>query len=145
MSGSRKLLIGGLVIAGVMAYMGYRGAAKSWQYYLTVDECCADRARLVGQPLLVSGRIASGSLAVDDGRTRASFTLAGETSNLQVVCAGPLPGNLAEGVAVLVEGRLDRQGLLCGEKLMTRCASKYQSRVPTSVAEMPGQNGESRR
>ena len=51
-------------------------------------------------------------------------------ANLKVVCSGPLPDNLAEGIAVLVEGRLDDGGLLHGEKVLTRCASKYQSRLP---------------
>ena len=35
---------------------------------------------------------------------------------------------VADGIAVLVEGRLDSAGLLHGERVLTRCASKYQSR-----------------
>ena len=45
-----------------------------------------------------------------------------------------MPDNLAEGIAVLVEGRIDEAGLLRGEKVLTRCASKYQSRRPASTA-----------
>jgi cytochrome c-type biogenesis protein CcmE len=45
-----------------------------------------------------------------------------------------LPDNLANGIAVLVEGRLDDAGLLHGEKVLTRCTSKYQSRQSTSTA-----------
>ena len=129
----RKLVIGGVVVAGLTAYMAYRGAAASWQYYLTVDECLAERESFVGHRLRVSGRIAAGSLARNHDRTWFSFALEGDKANLKVVCSGPLPDNLAEGIAVLVEGRLDEAGLLHGGKVLTRCAGKYQSRQPTST------------
>jgi cytochrome c-type biogenesis protein CcmE len=38
-----------------------------------------------------------------------------------------LPDNLVEGIDVVVEGTLEKQGRLRGEKVMTRCASKYQA------------------
>jgi cytochrome c-type biogenesis protein CcmE len=145
MTTGKKLLIGGMVMAAATAYMAYRGATATWQYYLTADECLADQAGVAGRPLRVSGRVAPGTLVIEAGRTRVSFTLAGETSSLPVVCAGPLPGNLAEGMAVLVEGRLDGNGVLRGDKLLTRCAGKYQSRPPTSIAETPGRATEANR
>jgi cytochrome c-type biogenesis protein CcmE len=129
MTTGKKLVIGGVLIAGLVAYVAYRGAAASWQYYLTADECLSESKSVVGHRLRVSGRIAAGTLALDNARTRASFALAGDHGSLSVVCSGPLPANLAEGVAVLVEGRLDDAGLLHGEKVLTRCASKYESRA----------------
>lgn len=132
MTSGRKLALGGMLVAGLTAYLAYRGASASWQYYLTAEECLAERASLAGHRLRVSGRIAQGSLAVDQERTRASFALEGAAANLDVVCPGPLPDNLADGMAVLVEGRVDDAGVLQGQKVMTRCASKYQSQPPSS-------------
>ncbi len=131
----KKMLIGGAMVAGLTAYMAYRGASASWQYYLTADECRAESASLMGRRLRVSGRIAAGTLAVDRDRSRASFALEANGANLKVVCSGALPDNLAEGIAVLVEGRLDAAGLLHGDKVLTRCASKYESRLPAAVAQ----------
>ena len=136
MTTGRKLVIGGVVIAGLTAYMAYRGAAASWQYYLTAEECLAESQSLFGHRLRVSGRIASGTLAVSGDRRQATFDLEGNGANLRVTCAGPLPDNLAEKIAVLVEGRLDDAGMLHGEKVLTRCASKYQSRATASPAEV---------
>jgi cytochrome c-type biogenesis protein CcmE len=133
MTTGKKLIIGGVIVASLTGYMAYRGASASWQYYLTVDECLAESTSLVGHRLRVSGRIAADTLTVDKSHTRASFALVGEGTKLSVVCSGPLPDNLAEGIAVLVEGRLDDAGLLHGGKVLTRCASKYQSRQPTST------------
>jgi cytochrome c-type biogenesis protein CcmE len=132
MTTGKKLMIGGVLVAGLTGFMAYRGASASWQYYLTADECLAERASLGGHRLRVSGRIAAGTLAVDSDRTHASFALETECAELKVVCSGPLPDNLADGVAVLVEGRLDDESLLRGEKVLTRCASKYESRLPTA-------------
>ena len=51
----RKLAIGGVIIAGVTAYLAYRGASATWQYYLTAEECLAERRSLAGQRVRVSG------------------------------------------------------------------------------------------
>ena len=136
MSTGRKLMIGGALVACLIAYIAYRGASASWQYYLTTEECLSAGKSLLGHRLRVSGLIAAGTLAVDQTRMRTTFALAGDRTNLTVVCLGPLPDNLAEGTAVLVEGRLDDAGQLSGERVLTRCATKYQSRLP--VAEKAG-------
>jgi cytochrome c-type biogenesis protein CcmE len=137
MTTGKKIAIGSAIMAGVTALMAYRGVSAGWQYYLTADECVAESASLAGRRVRVSGRIAAGSLALNRDRSQAAFALEAKGANLKVVCAGPLPDNLAEGLAVLVEGRLDDGGLLRGDKVMTRCASKYESRLPPSVAPMP--------
>jgi len=128
MSTGRKLVIGGIVVAGVTAYMAYLGAASSWQYYLTVDECLADTTVQPGDRIRVNGKVAPGSLQIAAGRGQADFALQGTEAELSVTCSGPLPDNLAEGIDVVVEGRLEDSGRLRGDKVLTRCASKYESR-----------------
>lgn len=125
-----KLAVGAVVIGGVTAYMAYLGAATSWQYYLTVDECLADAETVSGSRVRVSGKVAPGSLHISPDRSRADLSLSGTESHLPVVCSGPLPDNLAEGIDVVVEGRLTASGVFQGDKLLTRCASKYESGKP---------------
>jgi cytochrome c-type biogenesis protein CcmE len=133
MATGTRLLIGSGVVAAVTAYMAYVGAKSSWQYYLTVDECAADARELVGCPLRVNGRVAAQSLDIEPDRARAAFVLRGDKSGVVVTCRGPLPDNLAEDMDVVVEGRLDSGGVLHGDKVLTRCASKYRSE-PAAVA-----------
>ena len=130
MTTGTRLTIGVAMIAGVTAHMAYRGAGSSWRYYLTVDECAADLVELRGQPLRVNGHVAPNSLQIKPDRTEASFVLKGTDRELCVVCSGPLPDNLAEDMDVVVEGRLDDCDLLRGDKVLTRCASKYRSKEP---------------
>ena len=98
MSVGVKLAIGGAVVTLVTGYMAYVGASSSWKYYLTVDECGADAARLVEERMRVSGKVAVDSLEISADRSRARFILAGQRERLEVVCSGRLPDNLAEGV-----------------------------------------------
>lgn len=127
MSSGKKLVVATVVVIGATAYMAYLGASSSWQYYLTADECLAGAADLTGSRIRVSGRIAPGSLAISPRRERAEFVLAADEGGLDVLCGGILPDNLAENIDVVVEGRLEESGRLRGDKVLTRCASKYES------------------
>jgi len=140
-----KLAIAGSIIASVTGYMAYLGTAESWKFYLTVDECLADSALLANQRMRVNGRVAVGSLEIASGRRQAKFKLQGAESPLSVICAGPLPDNLAEDMDVVVEGRLEKSGLLRGEKVLTRCASKYESETNAATARARDTSVEERR
>lgn len=135
MTANRKLLCGGLIVTGVTIYMACVGASSGWQYYLTADECAASLNSLQGKSLRVSGKVAPGTLQIATGRQGASFVLAGASARVRTQCVGPLPDHFGEGVDVLVEGHLGNDGLLQGEKLITRCASKYAAQRSPPSAE----------
>lgn len=130
MSVHTKLIVVAAIAVGTTAYMAYVGASTNWQYYLSVEECKADADTLVGTRLRVSGRVAADSLDVADTGMSARFRLlpAGKDDGpaLDVTCRGPLPDNFAEGIDVVVEGTLHEEATLRGDKVITRCASKYE-------------------
>jgi cytochrome c-type biogenesis protein CcmE len=127
MSANKKLALGAFLIAGVTGYMAYLGGAASWQYYVTVDECMANAASLAGSRVRVSGRVSPNTLRIAADRREAVFAIQGSQGSLEVTCPGPLPDNLAEGMDVVVEGRLKDPRVLQGHKVITRCAGKYRS------------------
>ncbi len=137
MTSPKKLIIAGLLVAGTTAYMAYLGAAESWQYYLTSDECLADIDGFAGKRLRVSGKVAAGTLQHTPGSQQATFGLAGTTGVLPVVCRGPVPDNLAEDIEVVVDGRIDADGTFRAEKLLTKCASKYASEGSADSGSVP--------
>jgi cytochrome c-type biogenesis protein CcmE len=128
MSVRAKLIIGSTILLSVTAYVAFLGASASWQYYLTVDECAANISQIAGKRVRVSGLVAPGSFEVGKDRKSARFVLQGISERLATVCDGPepLPDNFAEGITVVVEGSVDEGGLLRAEKVLTRCASKYE-------------------
>ena len=113
------------VITAAIGYLVYLGASNPWQYYVLVDECYTQMDRWQGKSLRVNGRVTDGSLNVSPDRRSATFFLEGKSHQFAVTCAGPLPDNLAEGIEVVVEGKLQPDGGLQGERVITRCASKY--------------------
>jgi cytochrome c-type biogenesis protein CcmE len=119
-----KLALGGAIMAATVGYVGYLGASSSWQYYLLVDECAA-ADELHDKRVRVSGRVSLDSLEIAADRTHATFLLEGAKHRAPVRCAGPIPDNLAEGMEVVVEGSLRADGHLDGDRVITRCASKY--------------------
>jgi cytochrome c-type biogenesis protein CcmE len=129
MATGTRLALGAAIVLGVTGYMAFVGASSSWQYYLTVDECLAQRPQLLDARIRVSGSVAAASLRVAPDGGDATFLLQGSGGTLSVRCSGPLPDNLAEGREVVVEGQL-RGGCLVGDRVLTRCASKYSSQAP---------------
>jgi cytochrome c-type biogenesis protein CcmE len=129
MSLNVKLAVGGMIIAAATAYLAYLGASSSYRYYVLVDECLQNQAELQGQRLRVAGRVAPNSLIIRSDRMAATFSLLGSTGEVRVSCPGPLPDNLAEDMEVVVEGSLADDGelRLNGDKVLTRCASKYEA------------------
>ena len=133
MTTGMKLACGGVVVVGVTAYMAYLGAASSWQYYLTVDECIASATDLAEYRIRVSGKVARDSLHIGPDRVQATFSLEGTSQNLPVTYEGTLPDGLAEQIEVVVEGQIEDSGTLRGEVVLTRCASKY-TRAPRAAS-----------
>jgi cytochrome c-type biogenesis protein CcmE len=129
-----KLTTGALLMAGAIGYLAYLGAASSWQYYLSVDEAVADATHIAGKRIRVSGRVKTGSLTIVDDRRQATFDLAGDVDMLHATCRCTLPDNLAEEIDVVVEGTLQADGIH-GDKVITRCASKYQPMDKTAARE----------
>ncbi|MCU0961354.1 MAG: cytochrome c maturation protein CcmE [Pirellulaceae bacterium] len=131
MGTGRTLALGAGVIAVATAYWALSGAAATWQYYLTVDECMDQAARIVGSRLRIHGTVGPETLEIDRNQQLARFVLTGERECVQVICTGTLPDNLAEGMEVVVEGYLERRDLVRGHKVMTKCASKYAAQGRT--------------
>ncbi len=141
MTPGRKLLVLALVLVGVTAWFAWQGASGSWQYYLTVDEFMAQGDSLRNVRVRLGGKVAEGTLQISADRRRAAFDLAGTGHRLAVRYAGILPDNLAEGRDVVVEGRQEGEGPFQADRLLTRCASKYEPAASTPTAVGPGEEG----
>jgi cytochrome c-type biogenesis protein CcmE len=122
-----RLCAGGIVITLATTYLAYLGASSSWQFYVTVDELMADAEGFRDSRIRVSGRVAPDSLRIAPDRSQGALVLLGANTELAVNFTGPIPDNLAEGIDVVVEGRVHSAGKVQGSRVLTRCASKYSS------------------
>ena len=141
LNAEKKLILAAILVTCVTASMAFIGGSTTWQYYLTVEECLARRASLLGKRIRVNGTITTSTLSITEGRKAATFSLKGARQTVSVVCPGPLPDNLVEDMQVVVEGELQATGSIKGEHVLTRCASKYESRDSGSALS-PSSSGQ---
>jgi len=124
-----KTLIGVLVIGGGLVYFMAQAMQSSWAYYYSVDEFAADTTIAQGHSVRVAGKVKPASVTKDLEKLLLRFTLAGSEHELPVEYGGTVPDNFGDGKEVVVEGRLNPQGLFQAHTLTTKCESKYEAKV----------------
>ena len=124
-----KLIIGIVVIGGGIGYFMYQAMQSSWSYYYSVDEFARGSEAVKNSSLRLAGKVKPGSVSRNMEQMRLSFTIEGEDAELPVQYSGVVPDNFAEDIEVVIEGNLDTTGTFDADMLMTRCESKYKSKV----------------
>jgi cytochrome c-type biogenesis protein CcmE len=124
-----KLLVGVIVIGGGVGYFMYQAMQSSWSYYYSVDDFFADSEGVMNQSLRLAGKVKEDSIVRDVEKLNLNFVLAGSASELPVMYKGAVPDNFEPGREVVVEGRLAANGTFQADTLMTRCESKYSSKL----------------
>ena len=124
-----KTLIGIIVIGGGIGYFMYQAMQSSWSYYYSVDDFVANTAAAQSHSLRIAGIVAEGTVARDAEKMNLSFMLSGANNQVPVEYEGSVPDNFTEGGEVVVEGRLDTEGVFRADMLMTKCESKYKAKV----------------
>lgn len=127
-----KVLVGIIVIGGGLGYFMFQAMQSSWSYYYVVDDFVDDyvannKAAEVAS-LRVFGKVKPESVARDLEKTLLTFTLAGSKNELPIQYKGSVPDNFTEGKDVVVQGRLDTNGVFQAKTLMTKCESKYSAK-----------------
>ncbi len=123
----RKLLIGAAVIVTSLGFAAYQGARSSIVYYLTPAEF-AGRPQLHQSRIRLAGRVDPGSVQRLPGEVR--FVIGDGSARYPVRYTGALPDLFAEGRQVLVEGRLDRNGLFQATQVITTHPVEYKEKHP---------------
>ncbi len=121
-----KMIVGGLTILTAVTALAVLGVRDGWAYFLPVDEFVASPARQT-QRVRLHGIVQSDGLEASAASVGVSFTLGGEQSSLPVNYTGVVPDMFQADREVVVEGKLDDQGVFQADVLLTKCSSKYTS------------------
>ncbi len=117
------------MVLTVAAGFALKAVEGSFQYYLTTDEYVKKRERFENRYVKIAGIVRAGSLELENRMHRFEIEFGGE--QLPVIYEGLPPDTFKEGVEVVVEGRGSLEGAFVAQKLMAKCASKYE------VGQMP--------
>jgi cytochrome c-type biogenesis protein CcmE len=135
-----KFLVGGLLILGSAGYLMASSIKETGQYYLTPGELAA---RVKADPTFVENgvkvgaRVVPGSIRRDPGGRSVSFQMTDGAQTYAVAYRGIAPDTFADGVDVIVEGRLQPDGTFRATTLLAKCASRYEN-APEKYRDTPG-------
>ncbi len=122
-----KLIVGMVVILLALVYL-VSTIQTSWAYDISVDVFQTDTS-VQARKARVGGIVKVGSIDIDLEEVQLDFVLAGLETSMPVSYFGTVPENFEEDREVLVEGKLDKNGVFQASKVITKCESKYKAKV----------------
>jgi cytochrome c-type biogenesis protein CcmE len=115
------------VIAVCVGYLVFSATASSAQYYRTVAE-------LKANPQAGDSRVL-GTVEPDvqrlDGGLEVRFTASQDGASMPVEYRGQLPDIFKPGIQVVVEGRVESDGVFHARTLLAKCPSRFTT-TPTA-------------
>jgi cytochrome c-type biogenesis protein CcmE len=135
-----KFLLGGLVVLGTAGYLMASSIKDTAVYYLTPGELSA---KTVADPTFfetgvkVGARVVPGSIKREAGGRQVAFAISDGAKTYNVIYRGITPDTFTDGVDVVVEGRLGRDGTFHATTLLAKCASRYEN-APEKYKTTPG-------
>lgn len=133
-------LAGGVVILGAAAVLMANAIRATGEYYLTPQELAAKISTdptFVETGVKVGARVVPGSIVRTPGGREVNFRVSDGAQTYPVVYRGITPDTFTDGVDVVVEGRLGRDGTFRATTLLAKCASRYEN-APQKYRNTPG-------
>ncbi len=133
-------MAGGLIVLGVAGYLMGSSIKDTAVYYLTPGELYA---KTTSDPTFyetgvkVGARVVPGSIVRQAGGRELAFRMSDGSQTYNVVYRGIAPDTFTDGVDVVVEGRLGRDGTFRATTLLAKCASRYEN-APDKYKNTPG-------
>lgn len=130
MKARTKFLIGGALVLGAASYLMASSISETGTYYLTPSELAT---KVAGDPtfydtgLKLGARVVAGTIQREPGGRLYHFVVTDGTRTLPVTYRGIAPDTFTDGVDVVVEGRLARDGTFHATTLLAKCASRYEN------------------
>jgi cytochrome c-type biogenesis protein CcmE len=112
------------VLAACVGYLIFTATAGNAQYYRTVAELKRDPA--VGEARML-GTVQDDVQRLADG-PEVRFTAAQDGATIPVDYRGQLPDIFRPGIQVVVEGRVQGDGVFHARTLLAKCPSRFTSK-----------------
>lgn len=128
---ARSLVLGGTLIAAVLAFLIYQGISNNLVYYITPSELLAKGAHAEGQSFRLGGQVRPGSIHWYARTAVLRFVLQDPTGSVPVISHGQPPRLFSPTIGCVVEGTYMNR-VFNATNLMIKHSSTY-------VAPKPGQ------
>ena len=122
---TKFVLIGGGVILSMvlLVVVGTQGSGVG--YYMTVGEFLEAPGE-TRSGLRVNGKVVQGTIERHTTGEDVDFSMSDGQATLAVYYRGIIPDTFVDGADVVVEGRLQSDGVFAAHVLLAKCPSKYE-------------------
>ncbi len=130
MTAGTKFAIGAVLIVGAVGYLFASGVKQTGQFFLTPSELSQ---RVTADPsfydvgMKVGARVVPGTVVRDAGSRTLNFQITDGTARYPVVFHGLPPDTFTDSVEVVVEGRLQHDGVIHATDVLAKCGSRYEA------------------
>ncbi len=125
-----KFLLGGFVVLGAAGVLMAGAIKDTGIYFLMPSELEARVAQdpsMVGIGVKVGAQVVPGTVERDSSGRMVAFDMTDGKSTYPVIYRGIIPDTFSDSVEVVVEGRLDSNGVFQATTLLAKCASRYEA------------------
>lgn len=125
---------------GTAGYLMASSIKDTAVFYLTPQEL---HAKTVNDPTFyetgvkVGARVVPGSIKRNPGGMEMTFDVTDGSRTYKVAYRGIAPDTFTDGVDVVLEGRLQRDGVFRATTVLAKCASRYEN-APEKYRDTPG-------
>ena len=135
MNAGTKFALGAVLIVGSVGYLMATGIKETGQYFLTPSELSR---KISADPtfydvgMKVGARVVPGTVERDVGAQMLRFRITDGSVEYPVAFRGIPPDTFTDSVEVVVEGRLQRDGVIHASDVLAKCGSRYEA-VPKAA------------
>ena len=130
MNAGTKFAIGAVLIVESVGYLMASGVKETGQYFLTPSELSQKVAAdpsFYNVGMKVGARVVPGSVTRDMATQTLKFQVTDGTAHYAVVYRGLPPDTFNDSVDVVVEGRLQKDGVIYATNVLAKCGSRYEA------------------
>jgi cytochrome c-type biogenesis protein CcmE len=130
MKASVKFVLGATVIVGAVGYLMASGIKRTGQYFLTPSELSQKIAvdpTFYDVGMKVGAHVVPGSVTRDVASQTLQFRITDGSATYPVVFHGLPPDTFNDSVEVVVEGRLQPDGVIRATDVLAKCGSRYEA------------------
>ena len=133
MEAGRKFIIGAALIVGSVGLMIAEGVKQTGVYFLTPAElaakAAADSTFVENVGFKLGAKVVPGSVRRDPAARRIDFQVSDGIKTYPVTYQGLVPDTFtdANDIEVVVEGRLNRDGVIRATDVLAKCGSRYEA------------------
>ena len=130
MNAGTKFTLGAVLIVGSVGYLMATGINETGQYFLTPSELAQKSAAdpsFYDLGMKVGARVVPGSVEKETATQTLRFRITDGTVTYPVLFRGLPPDTFTDSVEVVVEGRLQKDGVIHATDVLAKCGSRYEA------------------